>query len=225
MSVESPEQVTGDAFFLQTDALSLLTDEDCANLIRLSEAHEYSPVQKNKFGDTIDNSAIRSDYYVSWTDAKLVKHLQSQLQSLLPTTLKEHTLDRLDYKVKFNRYSSGQDFKPHNDTPLVKNQSQSRLTLMIFLNDDFSGGQTRFFDIETMRHYDVIPKTGKVLMFDQNLYHAGLKVVDGTKYTLRLDVMYKDKDQHTRLDTQKPSTASRRLSRKPARRFSNRKRD
>jgi hypothetical protein len=62
----------------------------------------------------------------------------------------------------------------------------SRLTFMVYLNEDFGGGATEFdFPKETVR-----PREGMALVFDHGLQHQGAEVTRGTKYVLRSDVMY-----------------------------------
>jgi len=43
------------------------------------------------------------------------------------------------------------------------------------------------------KHIDVIPQTGAVLLFEHELLHEGCAVEAGTKYTVRVDVIYTDK--------------------------------
>lgn len=183
-----PKNVIGDAFAKEID--DVFTEQECLQLIDVSEKKGYLSIQKNKFGENINNPSIRSDDHVSFADSSLLKYLQARIQPLLPAQMHDKPFSHLQNLLKFNRYGEGQDFKPHSDTPLVKNNKQSSLTIMIYLNSDFSGGNTRFFNVENMLHLDVVPKTGKILIFDQDLYHAGLRVTSGIKYCLRLDVMY-----------------------------------
>lgn len=185
-------KVTADCFVKEVE--DVFTDQECADLIDFSEKKGYESKQKNKFGETVDNPCIRSDDHVSIVNAALVKKIQARIQPLLPGSIHDKPFRQLQNRLKFNRYSTGQDFRPHSDTPLVKNKSQSLLTVMIYLNSGFKGGNTRFFNVDNMLHFDVVPKTGKVLMFDQDLYHSGLKVTSGVKYCLRLDVMYASDD-------------------------------
>jgi hypothetical protein len=42
--------------------------------------------------------------------------------------------------------------------------------------------------------YDVIPKTGSVLLFQHDMYHEGSILVKGNKYAIRTDVMYTEKE-------------------------------
>lgn len=82
---------------------------------------------------------------------------------------------------------------------------------------DFSGGETCYLDshistsspslsgaTETALHHGnepnivtrstsvtkVIPETGKVVIFEHDLYHSGAPLISGTKYILRTDVMF-----------------------------------
>ena len=55
---------------------------------------------------------------------------------------------------------------------------------MIYLNDDFAGGETNFG--ETC----IKPETGMALVFEHDLLHEGCAVMKGRKYVLRSDVMY-----------------------------------
>jgi hypothetical protein len=89
---------------------------------------------------------------------------------------------------------------------------KSRLTFLIYLNDDFEGGTTTFFmppeqsrashgdakvaEASTqLRRHRVKPVTGSALCFPQSsiasLLHEGSPVIHGTKYVIRTDVMFK----------------------------------
>jgi hypothetical protein len=76
---------------------------------------------------------------------------------------------------------------------------RSYFTLHLYLNDavlksgekQLEGGATTFFNGRMDRRIDVVPKTGRVLLFQhRNLIHSGDDVVKGIKYTLRTDIMY-----------------------------------
>jgi hypothetical protein len=60
------------------------------------------------------------------------------------------------------------------------------------LNEGFSGGETTFLSESTDDRLGVVPKTGMILVFDKSLYHSGSKPIDGRKYTIRTDVMFKN---------------------------------
>ena len=58
------------------------------------------------------------------------------------------------------------------------------LTFMVYLNDEFEGGET------TIEKLDVQPEKGLALLFFHHVRHKGQPVVRGRKYVLRTDVMY-----------------------------------
>ncbi|RYG98028.1 hypothetical protein EON65_51960, partial [archaeon] len=54
-------------------------------------------------------------------------------------------------------------------------------------------GATRFFtsyDTAHCQHYDVIPQTGSVLIFEHSMMHSGEVVAEGRKYAMRTDVQF-----------------------------------
>lgn len=73
-------------------------------------------------------------------------------------------------------------------------------TVHLYLNDSVAevgaeaelvGGATSFVSNGGDRKLNVDPKAGRVLIFQhRGLYHAGDDVVEGTKYTMRAEVMY-----------------------------------
>jgi 2OG-Fe(II) oxygenase superfamily len=122
-------------------------------------------------------------------------------------------LKRLNERLRFLKYTSGMYFRPHCDGSYVTPDGQeiSFLTIHLYLNGDASattpaaasglietkddlpleGGATRFFSWDDEGYFDVSPKTGACLVFQhRDLIHSGEDVVQGTKYTVRTDVMY-----------------------------------
>ncbi|KAL1882846.1 hypothetical protein Daus18300_000484 [Diaporthe australafricana] len=109
---------------------------------------------------------------------------------------------RLDSALRFLKYEPGQYFSPHCDGQYIgKNGAEkSLLTVHLYLNgggqgdEEIEGGATRFgidFDNPKEDKLDVDPKIGSVLIFQQrDMYHEGVEVRKGTKYTLRTDVIY-----------------------------------
>jgi hypothetical protein len=65
------------------------------------------------------------------------------------------------------------------------------MTIMIYLNEGFTGGCTQFLDPKNESNSnDVVPKTGQALLFDHLIYHAGAPLTEGVKYAIRTDVMF-----------------------------------
>lgn len=83
-------------------------------------------------------------------------------------------------------YQPGHEYKPHFDTlPHVANQRVR--TVLVYLNDGFTGGETRFM----ANGLTVAPRAGDAIIFDtvtadgavdQRSQHAGLPVKSGTKW-------------------------------------------
>jgi hypothetical protein len=77
-----------------------------------------------------------------------------------------------------------------------QNQSviKSYLTFLIYLNDDFDGGETRFYLPQGVAR-GVVPRAGSATVFPQgntaSLIHEGSQVTRGTKYVIRTDVLYR----------------------------------
>ena len=93
----------------------------------------------------------------------------------------------LNERLRFYRYEAGQMFAPHVDGYYRRpNGEQSLLTWMIYLNDDFTGGETKFYGAEV----EVKPETGMMLVFRHALLHEGAEVRAGRKYVLRSDIMF-----------------------------------
>ena len=76
---------------------------------------------------------------------------------------------------------------------------RSRLTFLVYLNDDFEGGYTTFYTPGPMagrleaRH--IAPRAGSVLVFPHggdcgSLVHEGSTVERGAKYVIRTDVRH-----------------------------------
>ena len=84
---------------------------------------------------------------------------------------------------------------------------------MVYLNDDFEGGQTRFFN-ESQRHYaeadrDKIiytyqPSIGDAMVFFGQHTHDGAVLTKGSKYILRSEVMYQLRRNDTTTRTFEP---------------------
>ncbi|MEL6107315.1 MAG: 2OG-Fe(II) oxygenase, partial [Planctomycetota bacterium] len=92
-------------------------------------------------------------------------------------------------RLRYNRYEIGQLFDWHFDGYFQRDTGErSHLTFMVYLNDDFAGGET------TIERLTVRPKKGMALFFIHHLRHRGEPVASGRKYVLRTDVMYRKGD-------------------------------
>ena len=109
---------------------------------------------------------------------------------------KESFPEHIDYKVKRNMIIDNKEFV-----------QQSFLSLLIYLNDDFEGGETGYWpdhngihcrflrNVEkqcTKKDHQVLikPKIGMAVIQDQNILHEGLPTTKGIKYLLRTDIIH-----------------------------------
>lgn len=99
---------------------------------------------------------------------------------------------RLNERLRFYAYAPGQSFPPHTDGYHLEPEKpgepmeRSQLTLMLYLNDDFEGGETSFPNEDVV----LTPTRGAALVFPHSRWHAGLVVSRGRKVVLRTDVMW-----------------------------------
>jgi hypothetical protein len=90
--------------------------------------------------------------------------------------------------VRIYRYEPGQHFGLHQDQSYFgEDGTKSLLTYMVYLNDDFEGGETEFPE----QGETIVPVAGTALLFQHMLLHAGKRVRSGVKLVLRSDVLYR----------------------------------
>jgi len=103
-------------------------------------------------------------------------------------------------------------FEAHFDaTTYVPGQHQRRqslITILLYLNDgegeDFDGGETLYLDSHNSTagepNYEnvikVVPKAGRVVLFEHGLFHSGAPLGKGTKYIMRTDVLFDEQQDH-----------------------------
>lgn len=104
----------------------------------------------------------------------------------------------LNERMRFLRYREGDFFAPHTDGSYHRRDgsSHSRVTLMLYLNGRFQGGETNL-----LNEYDgscdnaIVPEPGKVSLFRHDVYHEGAMLKGGIKYAMRSDVMFESKPE------------------------------
>jgi hypothetical protein len=105
--------------------------------------------------------------------------------------------------IRFTRYKKDGHFQMHRDgafvydddtrrcvqqviSPLRCQLSCSIFTVMAYLNQDYTGGATRFRSSDAAEE-QIIGRMGDVLVFNHDVEHEGEVVESGTKYILRTD--------------------------------------
>jgi len=172
---------------------NVFNDEECKKLIELSEQAGYTTALIHNGDEARPAPGYRDGDRVIIDDKEFVNALQSRIQAYLPQKFENRCLVEINERLRFLRYSPGGQFKPHTDGSYVRpdNTARTLITLQIYLNEAFVGGETTFLDWDADVRVPVIPKTGMILVFEHDLYHEGSLVRSGLKYTIRTDVLYK----------------------------------
>lgn len=162
------------------------TAQECESFIAESELLGYEPATVDTENGQIVVEAVRNNNRVLHTDILLAETLWKKLEPLAPPKIGNSVAVGLNELFRFYKYQSGQEFKKHRDQSFIRNEVEaSYFTFMIYLNDNYIGGETTFNSIT------IQPKQGMVLLFQHDLEHEGSSVKEGTKYVLRSDIMYR----------------------------------
>ncbi|XP_037050635.1 probable prolyl 4-hydroxylase 3 [Bradysia coprophila] len=171
---------------------NIFSAEECKKLIALSELAGYTTALIHDGDEAVAAPGYRDGDRVMIDDKEFVRILESRIQSFLPQKFENRRFLEINERLRFLRYSAGGQFKPHCDASYVRPDYTARtlITLQIYLNEGFDGGETTFMDYDEVMRVPVIPKTGMILVFEHDLYHEGSLVRSGFKYTIRTDVLY-----------------------------------
>lgn len=198
--------------------LNVLAPEECDRLIELSEGLGFLP----DAAVSLPRDIRHNDNVVWVTDESTDAIIWQRVANLAQTRLAIFDNKRplgLNARFRFYRYSKGDYFRPHTDGAwpgsrvvdgeLVTNAYADRYSLMtflIFLNDNFTGGATRFFVVPDApdeqvsgrgdtRAIDVRTPAGGVLCFPHGMHplhcvHSSEPVTRGMKYIIRTDMLF-----------------------------------
>ncbi|OUJ69393.1 2OG-Fe(II) oxygenase [Hymenobacter crusticola] len=173
-----------------TDSIFTIEDflikSECINFMVLSERNGYEPAKVNTHSGAKLLTHIRNNNRSFYKNKDVAQSLWQKARSFIPTQIGNRQAIGLNELFRFYRYQQGHRFNRHFDESYIRNDTEaSCMTFMIYLNDNFQGGETIFDNIS------IRPKQGMALLFSHNLYHAGSEVNKGVKYVLRTDVMYR----------------------------------
>lgn len=172
---------SNDAFFIP----EVLSKIECQGLIKDAETRGFETAGLNSSRPEDAILSIRNNARVIYDCEALANTLWERVKESIPPFIDGWRAIELNERIRIYRYENGQEFKLHRDGLYQRSLNQeSRLTFMIYLNQEFVGGGTNFDD------FDVVPQTGMCLCFRHYLPHAGAPVQIGRKYALRSDVMY-----------------------------------
>ena len=184
--------VDGDSFDFRAPLAFALPDvmpgAECVRLIERIEALGPDDAPVSTAAGVVLRPDVRNNKRVMFDDQELARALFDRVASSVPASLCDMTPIGLNERFRCYRYEPGQRFAPHRDGSFERSRDErSLLTFMVYLNDDFSGGETTFLDYDEV----VTPRTGSALLFQHMLVHEGSVVRTGVKYVLRSDVMFR----------------------------------
>ena len=168
-----------------------LTVDECASYIARGEREGYDEAPITTPAGFVVNDEIRNNRRLILDDAPLAGALWERARASIPGNLASWLAVGLNERFRFYRYDPGQRFAPHFDGCFARSETErSQLTFMVYLNGDFDGGETNFYDADEQLRMTVRPERGMALVFRHAQLHEGAPVVSGRKYVLRTDVMY-----------------------------------
>ncbi|KAF2112014.1 oxidoreductase domain-containing protein [Lophiotrema nucula] len=195
----------------------IVTEEECDQLVAAAEATTDGKWERAMVNIGGGKQALYDDVRncgrIIWDDQELVNKLWARCASAVPEinelvdwpdvtgngpAKRKETwkLSRLNERMRFLKYGPDEYFKAHCDgtyeTP--DKSERSYFTLHLYLNEageQLKGGATTFHSYNMGREIRVVPKVGRVLLFQhRGLLHSGEDVDKGLKLTLRTDIMY-----------------------------------
>ena len=161
----------------------LFTPEECDFLVERSQPLlRPSVVVDSQTGEQLSNPVRTSDSvaFPLMAESPAIHALCRRLAAASSTDV-EH-----GEPIQVLRYASGQEYRPHFDA-IEGEPNQRVLTFLVYLNDDFEGGETEFL----ATGLKIKGAKGDGLLFrnadafgapDPASRHAGLPVVTGEKY-------------------------------------------
>lgn len=167
---------------------AFLSLPECESLIALAEVAGFETAGVRTTAGPQAMPRVRNNERTLVRHGPWVDTIWQRLAGLALPSLDGQVPSGLPQDLRFYRYTPGQRFKMHKDGPWHEDGLSSRLTLLVYLNDGFSGGSTDF------REFQVTPVPGTALLFIHDTWHEGSAVTQGTKYVMRSDVMYRAAD-------------------------------
>lgn len=165
---------------------NFLDEQDCSDIIEIAQKYF---IKTTTLGKTIEGYRVADGMWMdnNFALSKKYKNKVSEITGLPVENMET---------VHVVKYEIGGEYKTHHDffhpgesyyENEMKRGGQRIKSALVYLNDDFTGGETEFPRIGIK----VTPKKGKLVLWDNMLedgnldydsLHAGLPVISGTKY-------------------------------------------
>ena len=176
-----------------------LSPAQCQKYIDMAEDVGFEPALLTGPDGSIQIKDIRNNDRVMFQNREIANDLWEWAQDFVPLEWEEARAIGINEMIRIYRYDPGQKFNWHQDFPFERDNGEaSKLTILVYLNEDFEGGATSFEDSyseESFEEFSVVPQTGMALFFEHQVHHKGEQVSEGRKYVLRSDVMYSAEEE------------------------------
>jgi len=189
---------------------NVLTREECAQFVELTEKMGYgeAPISVG-IGVYEMAKGVRNNKRVIWqAEPQMLDVMWDRVKGSVPQVIKSKITEwspafewkacGLNERLRFYRYTEGEEFKKHFDGCYPRTQYEmSMMTFIVYLNEGMEGGETTFFlDYSGKKKVPVNPVSGSALVFfhgahEDSPLHEGSLLRKGSKYVLRSDVMYR----------------------------------
>lgn len=176
----------------------VLSPDECQAIVDQGSALGFEPAAVNVYGEQKLMASVRNNERVEFDDAALALWLQGRLQAAMGADFPDQFEDKRFVKaaahLRMYRYVPGQYFKPHRDGSFHDGQFASEITVLFYLNDPDSGGETVLMPHgpgQAWAFIAIAPRAGDVLIFEHHVFHEGRQVGSGEKLVLRTDLFYR----------------------------------
>ena len=167
-----------------------LSDQECDELIKHIDENNIRSSVSGSGSEVSTTNDSRTSFTSDFSDEnETIKSIKKKISNFIEVDIKKSE------PIQGQKYDVGQYFRPHHDyfqgDSFVNHclHSGNRThTAMIYLNDDYQGGETNFPEL----NFTVKPQKGKLVIwknmvdqvFQSNTLHEGKDVLSGTKYII-----------------------------------------
>ena len=160
--------------------------EECSYYVSTGEDLTYKEATVDTGKGHMMIKGVRNNDRVLYENKQLASEIWEKIKHFAPVIGNSEPIG-LNELFRFYRYIPGQRFKAHREGSYIRNEKEASFyTLLIYLNEGYKGGETRFDNGITVEG-----SQGMALIFLHSLKHEGCVVTEGTKYVLRTDIMYR----------------------------------
>jgi len=187
--------------------VNVLSVEECNKILAYAMAIGLQPDRPMS-----SQLSTLADNMIWCADETLMTSIYQRCLPFLPAAIDGRKIAGINRRWRLYRYTPGAEYRPHIDggwpgSGVVdgayvydeKGDSWSRLTFLLYLNDDFEDGHTTYFTPSKsegcLEAFKVVPSAGCVMVFPHGdsrnaTLHEGSGVSKGAKFIIRTDVLY-----------------------------------